>query len=539
MITEINGTPYGDLEEYKKALNVDDYKVMSLNGIVAKARDNGFILSVGSDNSTNIAPERCYPYKNFSGGTINNYFHSEPNGATNKPSCLLTLQTSRYLPVANDDGKYAMEDLGNGYRLINDSIFEYGANDPVISQSIGFANKHNKLNIEFKNNTSGTITPIAAATGFTVVPKRGTTNKHTVTANTFTIKFNKISSTQTISNFNLNTIYLNRIFKLSDGVFAPNPDEKFTFTYTVNSNTTGIVSSSYGNGSQISIGDNHFMGIGLGTMDTLSPSTNNTTPMNKYIFTNDYGDSAVTTFDSYVHTSNASGYTITIPYSVVTTINSIILDPIFNLNISISDMGTYTMTKKPEILIRVGGETIFRKYLNGSKGAYEDSLTKQITSINDQVIEIYILNYFFHNPSFPIIEAGNIIINWSFSNTYSTILNTYDIHGSFSNSDKPTNNNIHTTFTVDYTQNSGQQEFPSTVEYKIQNASGTFTNLIFYLSNAYDPDPSFPNPDEDSESGNSGGTGGDNTGGSGGTGGDDTGGDIVIDKNENGEVELP
>ena len=114
MITEINGIPYGDLEEYKNALNIEDYKVMSLNGIVAKARDNGFILSVGSDNSTNIAPERCYPYKNFSGGTINNYFHSEPNGVTNKPSCLLRLQTSRYLPVANDDGKYAMEDLGNG-----------------------------------------------------------------------------------------------------------------------------------------------------------------------------------------------------------------------------------------------------------------------------------------------------------------------------------------------------------------------------------------------------------------------------------------
>lgn len=528
MITEINGTPYGDLEEYKKALNADDYKVMSLNGISSKAKEAGYLLTVRTDNSTNISPERCYPYGDFSGGTINNYFTSAPNYTTNKPKCFLTLRNTKDLPGVNKKGQFLMEDLGDGYALSNDNTSNYTAKDLVLSQSIGFADKHNCLNIEFKNNTSGTTKPISLATGFTIAPKRNTTNKHTVTANTFTIKFNNISSVQSISNFNLESIHLNRIFNLSDGVFAPNSDEGFTFVYTVNSNTTGIESSSYGSGSQISIGDNHFSAISLGTMDTSSPATNNTTVMNKYIFTNDYGDSAVTTFDSYKWSSNASGYTITIPYSVVTTINSIILDPIFNLNISISDMGTYIMTKKPEMLIRVGGETIFRKYLNGSNGAYEDSLTKQITSINDQVIEIYILNYFFHDPSFPIIEAGNVIINWSFSNTYSTILNTYDIHGSFSNSDKPTNNNIHTTFTVDYTQNSGQQEIPSTVEYKVQNASGTFTNLIFYLSNAYDPDPSFPNPDEDSESGNSGGTGG-----------DDTGGDIVIDKNENGEVELP
>ena len=538
MITEIIGTPYGDLEEYKKALNVDDYKVMSLNGISSKAKEAGYLLTVRTDN-TNITSERCYPYGDFSGGTINNYFTSTPNYSTNKPKCFLTLRNTKELPGINENGQFIMENSGDDYALVNDIFSSYTAKDLVLSQSIGFADKHNCLNIEFKNNTSGTTKPISLANRFTIAPKRGTTNKHTVTANTFTIKFNKISSVQSISNFNLESIHLNRIFNLSDGVFAPNPDEKFTFVYTVNSNATGIESSSYGSGSQISIGDNHFQSISLGTMDTSLPATNNTTPMNKYIFTNDYGDSAVTTFDSYKWSSNASGYTITIPYSVVTTIKSIILNPIFNLNISISDMDTYIMTKKPEILIRVGGETIFRKYLNGSNGAYEDSLTKQITSINDQVIEIYILNYFFHDPSSPIIKAGNVIINWSFSNTYSTTLNTYDIHGSFSNSDEPTNNNIHTTFVVDYTQNSGQQEIPSTVEYKVQNASGTFTNLIFYLSNAYDPDPSFPNPDEDLESGGSGGIGGGNTGGSGEIGGDDTGGDIIIDENENGEVELP
>lgn len=492
MITEINGTPYGDLEDYKNALNIEDYKVMSLNGIVAKARDNGFILSVGSDNSTNIAPERCYPYKNFSGGTINNYFHSEPNGATNKPSCLLRLQTSRYLPVANDDGKYAMEDLGNGYQLINDSIFEYGANDPVISQSIGFADKHNCLNIEFKNNTSGTITPIAAATGFTVAPKRGTTNKHTVTANTFKIKFNKISSTQTISNFSLNAIYLNRIFKLSDGVFAPNPDEKFTFTYTVNSNTTGIVSSSYGNGSQISIGDNHFMAIGLGTMDTLSPSTNNTTPMSKYIFTNDYGDSAVTTFDSYVHTSNASGYTITIPYTVQTTINSNTVTPILNMTVDLMEFESYEIVDVPKVIINVGDNTIYEENFNDTNNG-KLSINQSITAINETPVDIYVCVFAYYNPNIQILEAAKIQMNWAFTNTYSTqLLYTNGFNGPFFGYDNGiTDNSIDLTFVENNIQGSGVVELPSTVEYKVHdtNNENRYTAFNVHFCNNYTPSP--------------------------------------------------